>query len=227
MAQSHSKILDTIKKESKTTAASKTTVIFGHHPCPDGITALVCLAEKFKFETTSYHGLNHGALEEMRKTIFSAIDANISHVIFADIIPSFTLLKEVLEKTTCNITLLDHHATAKNEMDVLFIEADIQTGRTFDALIAAKLATFSRPTIAMIANTNTISDKNNWVALRAANNQYNLFEIASLYKNKKLASNAGGHPRASALQLDRNQLTAFTHLIVKPAPSLTLTNQLK
>jgi oligoribonuclease NrnB/cAMP/cGMP phosphodiesterase (DHH superfamily) len=404
MTQSHIAILTHINKDSKT-VTQKNTVVFGHHPCPDGIASLVCLEEKLGRDQTSYHGLNHASLEEMRKNIFSAIDSQITHIIFADIIPPFILLKELLEKTTCKITLLDHHATAKaemdasaaflksfvdskrlhidldmkrsgagiaydyangkkerplsidlvqaidlltatadheviksfdakklnldnnakslltslgllsqnnlikdniefyvfaavfdlqmkkffaeqkqilnlmdttkdyftqieknglasllkaklpdnstieaaftkqlayqktaianakiipslinNGMDVLFIEADIQTGRTFDALIAEKLATFTRPTIAMVANTKTISDRNNWVALRAASNQYNLFEIASAYKTKKLALNAGGHPRASALQLDRNQLITFMDLIPKPltAPNLTI-----
>lgn len=363
----------------------KSTVVFAHHPCPDGIAAIVSLTDKFDMKSTTYHGLNHANPENMRKIIFSAIEFQPKHIIFVDIIPPIAILKELLEKKTCDITLLDHHETGihelnaheeplkkyasrlhkvldltrsgagiaydyihrgknkpiyielvqamdqftatantdfikpldakkcaldsksqekllklgaysknkqissfiefyvfaaivdlqlkqfynehnykinndlievvkkylksieengiasllhtdnietifreqldyqiksienakivpsfiREDLDVLFIDADIMTGRTFDALISQTLASLNRPTIAMIANTKKISDADNWVALRAANDKFNLYKIASEYKKMKLADNAGGHARASALQLNRAQLTRF------------------
>ena len=378
---------------------TKKIIVFGHHPCPDGIASIICLAEILGMSNTFYCGLNHGDPDDMEKAILELIESrDPAHIIFADIIPPARILTKLLATTNISITLLDHHQSQiemlkqnsdtlsdyinstpprlltdldvtrsgaaitydyvygkierpnyislihaidlltatgnpefirlfeknkiiidsqteklfrsfellssnslikehiefyviaalfdlqlkqffienKNqmtdkliasmktyfdwikvnglsallkddlsaektayrnidklfraqleyqkhaidnavvipsliddEMDVLFIEADIQTGRTFDPLIAQKLASFPRRTIAMIVNTKTISDTNNWVSLRAADDTFNLWEIASEYTTKGLGMSGGGHARASAIQLDRSQLSLF------------------
>lgn len=389
-------ITDSMKPDLK-------TIIFTHHPCPDGLGAVVCLEKKFGRNAT-YIGLNHGRLEDMHHAIFSHLSENQAHLIFVDIAPPFDILKKILESPLYTVTILDHHLTAKSELernyeflktftdstpprlhleldlkrsgvgiaydyvngeikrpayislmqsidlftatsntdiitdfcneeiklseysqelmkslgylaknndietcinfyvfatifdlqikeffkqsdnklniklislmkdyfesieqngieslleatfqdekgefknvkdifqsqleyqrnalenaviipsliddklDILFIDANMQSGRTFDPLIAQKLSKLSRPTIAMVVNTKNISDKNNWVSLRAESDRYNLCDITEQYKAKNLVENAGGHPRASALQFNRTQISKFLNLAVQ------------
>lgn len=94
-------------------------------------------------------------------------------------------------------------------MDVLLIEANIRSGRTFDVLISSKLrelhAKNSRPIFAMVAQFDESANCYR-VALRGADDSIDLSKIAAEFKKQNLAMNAGGHARASALQLSREQM---------------------
>lgn len=128
--------LDTQVTLTKQQSESKPTVIFGHHPCPDGLASLVVLADKFGLEaSTTYVGLNHGPLDIMQKQIQEALKTQPigADIVFVDIIPPFPIVKMLLEKTTCKITLLDHHLTAIKAFEEAnnraFLEPFIKSGR--------------------------------------------------------------------------------------------------
>jgi len=101
------------------------------------------------------------------------------------------------------------------ETDLLYVPADIKCGRTFDPLISAKIKSLPKPTLALIANVNEEKSikESNWVALRAADDKVNLFDIASEFKLKGMAVNAGGHARASALQCNPEQMQNILHQV--------------
>jgi hypothetical protein len=113
---------------------------------------------------------------------------------------------------------LEHAAlvsTPHNDLvDILLINADIQSGRTFDALITEKLKSLaqarSRPVVAMIVNTSEPKECY-WAALRACDNHIDLSCFARDFVKCGLAMNAGGHARASAMQLNHAQLTQLIH----------------
>ncbi len=116
--------------------------------------------------------------------------------------------KEALERAIIIPSLI------RDDLDVLFIDADLKTGRTFDLLITDFLKKLSRPAIAMVTKINDIKE-DNWIPLRAASDEFDLAEIASEYKEKGIAVNAGGHVRASALQLNKKQMDHLLSIVFK------------
>ena len=96
---------------------------------------------------------------------------------------------------------------------ILWINAKIQSGRHFSSYIRGALSEYPEAMIAMIVDTTKISETNNWIALRASDKSIDLSLIAAGYKEAGLASNAGGHAQAAAIQMTEAQMQVFLNQV--------------
>lgn len=97
---------------------SLSTIIFGHFPCPDGLSAMTVLVDKFGLiDNATYAPLNHDSDNNMWTSIQKALNSQPldADVVFVDIAPPIQLVKKLIDKTQGSVTILDHHKSALDE----------------------------------------------------------------------------------------------------------------
>lgn len=104
--------------------SNKHLVIFYHHPCNDGYLAACALKQQLDtsaWGSIRYIGITHSELARLPQQYgtSSHIRNNTTHVLFVDICPRQDVLKWLLRDQSQTVAILDHHETAKDQLEHL------------------------------------------------------------------------------------------------------------
>lgn len=97
-------------------------IIFGHHPCIDGIASMWAIGQRFPGEDIRYYGMNYDSDTSHSETIRTAVDAlgeDKADICFVDYFPNQTEIISELLADGHWISVLDHHQSSQHRVNHL------------------------------------------------------------------------------------------------------------
>ena len=98
-------------------------IVFGHHPCIDGVASMWAVKQALPGEDVDFHGMNYAHSQHNTKRILNLVKAGSGgepvEVFFVDYLPNDTSVIQVLLDAGHKVNVFDHHQSAKHNLDAV------------------------------------------------------------------------------------------------------------
>ena len=98
-------------------------IVFGHHPCIDGVASMWAVKQALPGEDVAFHGMNYAHSQHNTKRILNLVKAETgsepAEVFFVDYLPNDTSVIQTLLDAGHKVNVFDHHQSAAHNLDAV------------------------------------------------------------------------------------------------------------